>query len=125
MRNFIQDHEDVDQLPRNHVAGTSLVNMMWKARQVREMGRIIPTPDQIPGDVSPVITVSDYVDLAVIRALEIFGKLEETVVGQGQPGTQMAISQCRSFLEHLKTNDQRVSQQTRLDRLQVFGNGHN
>ena len=83
--------KNAHRLPRPHFPCRSIMHVVRKSREIREMRRIIPTRDQLVGGSGPVIAVGDHRDLTRRGALHIFGKLQLAVIDQLEPRTKVSV----------------------------------
>lgn len=80
--NFVENFKNVNCLPCTYFSCLSIVNMVRKVWQIRKMGNIVPAANQIASSICPMVAVGNDVDLAVCCSLDIFRKLQKTIVEQ-------------------------------------------
>jgi hypothetical protein len=102
---LIQYGKDAHWPSGRHLTRSSIVNVVWESRQIREMRHVIPTPDQLVVGIGLVIAVGDHRNLPSRGALHIFGKLELAAIDQRKPSANMSIHQRRALTYHLEAGD--------------------
>src|SRR5262249_19362935 len=91
--NGIQHGKDAHWLTGCHLTRCAVMPMIRKAREPREMRRVIPTRDQLIVGIGPVVAVRAHYNLPSGGPLHVFGKLELAAVGQCESGPKIAVHQ--------------------------------
>lgn len=97
----------------------TLVDVMWSLWHVWEVGRIVPSADELAARVGPVKAIGDDLDVSSYLAY-VLGELECIVIGQSQAHAQVSIVQGSPFTSDFKPANERIGQQACLDSLVVF-----
>ncbi len=121
---FVQYREYTDRLARGNLASAPVVDVMREPRQVGEMGRVIPTSNEVSVRLGPMIAVGGHIDPTVGRSLYILGELEHCSVEDEESGTKMAVNQRDAFSNNGETGDYWIGRQTFFDGIEVFDDGH-